>query len=374
MGVRRRILLPIVVALLGSGSIVALQQRASQSRQAELQLSVVKIDVAALQTAPYKASRATGGSPALAARLLRTGEARIVSTLDVLRRSNPPTALIRSQAAVTANYTTLNRIFRVGVSPTGYGSETDRLSGVAARDQSTAAALLDAAGRAYGHRARLADDEAAGGGIAALLLLLAAFGLLSRQNQRLLDASRHDALVDALTGLRNRRAFETDLAVSYAVARRERPLLLGLFDLDGFKLYNDTFGHPAGDALLARLGERLRLNLPVGATAYRIGGDEFCLLAHIAPAGADELVTKTTALMTETDATFTVSCSFGSALIPAEANSAEEALRLADRRMYVQKSITVPTGRHLTGDLAGVPGGRSIGLQSRLYRQPRSRS
>ena len=52
-----------------------------------------------------------------------------------------------------------------------------------------------------------------------------------------------------------------------------------LFDLDGFKLYNDTFGHPAGDALLSRLGHRLRdaIGADVGP-AYRIGGDEFCVL------------------------------------------------------------------------------------------------
>jgi diguanylate cyclase (GGDEF)-like protein len=329
--------MPVIVAVLGSVSIVLLQQRASDSRRAELQLSAIKIDVAALQTAPYKASRATGGSPALAARLLRTGEAQIVSSLETLRLSNPPAALIRSQAAVTANYTTLNRIYQLGVSPRGFGRETDRLSNVAAEEQATATGLLDEAGLAYGRRAGLADDEAAGGGVAALLLLLLAFGLLSRQNQRLLEASRREALVDPLTALRNRRALANDLAASFPLAHAQRPLLLGLFDLNGFKQYNDTFGHQAGDALLLRLSERLQLNLPIGATAYRMGGDEFCVLAQVGADGADALLRQAAALMTETDAAFTVSCSFGSALMPTEANSTEEALRLADRRMCAHK-------------------------------------
>ena len=54
--------------------------------------------------------------------------------------------------------------------------------------------------------------------------------------------------------------------------------MLVLFDLDGFKGYNDTFGHPAGDALLARLGGRLGRRVAGARPAYRLGGDEFCVL------------------------------------------------------------------------------------------------
>ena len=49
-----------------------------------------------------------------------------------------------------------------------------------------------------------------------------------------------------------------------------------LFDLDGFKSYNDTFGHPAGDALLAHLGTKLAASVAPYGEAYRLGGDEFC--------------------------------------------------------------------------------------------------
>ena len=51
-----------------------------------------------------------------------------------------------------------------------------------------------------------------------------------------------------------------------------------MFDLDGFKAYNDTFGHPAGDALLARCGRRLAAAVDRHGSAYRIGGDEFCVI------------------------------------------------------------------------------------------------
>ena len=65
-----------------------------------------------------------------------------------------------------------------------------------------------------------------------------------------------------------------------------RSILL-LFDLDGFKRYNDTYGHPAGDALLARLGGKLAAAVVGVGAAYRLGGDEFCVLAAV-PAGGGE--------------------------------------------------------------------------------------
>ena len=116
---------------------------------------------------------------------------------------------------------------------------------------------------------------------ATLLLALARLVLVFRDNGALLARARQDAVTDALTGLGNRRAL-----VATSTRRRARgpetgPSLLAIFDLDGFKPYNDTFGHPAGDALLARLGES-SLAAAVGhGRAYRLGGDEFCVLAPL---------------------------------------------------------------------------------------------
>src|SRR5664279_3002703 len=98
------------------------------------------------------------------------------------------------------------------------------------------------------------------------------------QNQRMLRASREHALVDSLTNLRNRRALISDLEAALTEAEYGQPVVLGLFDLDGFKSYNDSFGHLAGDDLLRRLSARLAIAVQGRGTAYRLGGDEFCVL------------------------------------------------------------------------------------------------
>ena len=78
----------------------------------------------------------------------------------------------------------------------------------------------------------------------------------SSENRGLLVASRAEARTDPLTGLGNRRQLIEDL--SRREPRGRSPVLFALFDLDGFKAYNDSFGHPAGDALLAEIGREPR--------------------------------------------------------------------------------------------------------------------
>jgi diguanylate cyclase (GGDEF)-like protein/PAS domain S-box-containing protein len=146
----------------------------------------------------------------------------------------------------------------------------------------------------------------------------------------------YQALHDPLTGLGNRRSLVADLEAGLAASTSRRPLLLALFDLDGFKTYNDTFGHPAGDALLTRLARRLEDVLGDAATAYRVGGDEFCVLSAAEdPHGLPRLAADALA---EQGEGFTVTASYGSVLLPVEATTATEALREADRRMYARKS------------------------------------
>ena len=347
------------------GAITILQQRASNNRSAQLRLSTMKLELASLQMAPFKANAATGGSPALAAALLQTGKGRIAETLRDLKRDNPPDALRAMQTPLEANYATLDRIYEIGVASIGYGREADRLAGVSAREQASAVALLDEAGQAYGHRAARAESRATLGAATAIALLLCAFGFLHRQNSLLLTASQKEALSDALTGLRNRRALVSDLADGTSRAGVDRPLLLALFDLDGFKQYNDTFGHPAGDALLARLGQRLQTTLGGVATAYRMGGDEFCLLATIDPGMASEILGRAVTALSESGDTFNVTCTQGSALVPTEASSPDEALRLADQRMYAQKPHRASTNREANEALLKTHSERSGALDAR---------
>ena len=175
----------------------------------------------------------------------------------------------------------------------------------------------------------------------ALVAVLVRLALTFDQNLRMLRASRHEAMTDGLTGLRNRRALIADL--HHACTHERAPMVLGLFDLDGFKLYNDAFGHPAGDALLARLGAALERAVDGKGRAYRFGGDEFCILVRAGDGDAAELVARAAASLTERGEAFAVGCSYGSALLPDEAGTAAEALRVADQRMYAEKQGCRPS-------------------------------
>jgi diguanylate cyclase (GGDEF)-like protein len=112
-------------------------------------------------------------------------------------------------------------------------------------------------------------------------------------------------------------------------------LLLAMFDLDGFKQYNDSYGHAAGDALLQRLG--VRLAAVARPPAYRMGGDEFCVLSRVSVADAEGLLAAAAAALTESGDGWRVGCSCGAVWVPSEAASDGDAFRLADQRMYANK-------------------------------------
>jgi two-component system, cell cycle response regulator len=171
-----------------------------------------------------------------------------------------------------------------------------------------------------------------------LLLVIGRLAISLRRTNESLRSSEREAQTDELTGLANRRALMADLAAAVArPATDGKAWLLAMFDLDGFKLYNDTFGHPTGDALLTRLGTRLaHFAMPQG-TAYRLGGDEFCLLVECDPAEVDALIAGAGAALREHGEGFVISASQGSVLVPSEASTVKEALQLADRRMYADK-------------------------------------
>ncbi len=95
------------------------------------------------------------------------------------------------------------------------------------------------------------------------------------------EQARRDALVDALTGLANRRAFDRKMAALIAGlevdAAAPRPCLL-IGDIDNFKRINDRYGHQFGDQVLRGLAEVIRTLTPTSALAARVGGEEFALL------------------------------------------------------------------------------------------------
>lgn len=181
----------------------------------------------------------------------------------------------------------------------------------------------------------------AGGGLAlaTLLVVMARCALTVRENAALLRTTHAQAMTDALTGLRNRRRLLDDLdelLASGAAASR----LLMLFDLNGFKGYNDTFGHLAGDALLRRLGLRLQAATGAVGHAYRLGGDEFCVLARLDERYAQTIQESASAALAEQGDGFAIDASHGAVTLPAEARDASAALGLADERMYACKRVS----------------------------------
>jgi two-component system cell cycle response regulator len=168
---------------------------------------------------------------------------------------------------------------------------------------------------------------------ATMTVVIVRLTMSDRENHKLLEEVR----TDSLTGLGNRGRMEVELAETCEWASREQPAMLYLFDLNGFKRYNDTFGHPAGDRLLNRLGEALKVTIGDDGSAYRIGGDEFCLLLTCAEGRFHAVSRAATEALTANDRGVEVSSSWGAAKIPAEAGDPSAALQLADVRMYAQK-------------------------------------
>jgi diguanylate cyclase (GGDEF)-like protein len=150
-------------------------------------------------------------------------------------------------------------------------------------------------------------------------------------------ALREQAISDPLTGLGNRRKMAEHLGEWFATADERSPLLLMLFDLDGFKSYNDTFGHPAGDALLAHLGMKLAASVATYGEAYRLGGDEFCAVVTVEEDRLEEVMAGASLALSESGEEFSITASHGVVLLPHEAATLEQALQLADERMYSHK-------------------------------------
>jgi two-component system cell cycle response regulator len=170
-----------------------------------------------------------------------------------------------------------------------------------------------------------------------LLAVVARTAMTFGENLRMLETSRREATTDLLTGLGNRRRLMADLAAALDGITRSEPRALIMFDLDGFKRYNDSFGHPAGDSLLARLGGSLeRAVNPVGR-AYRLGGDEFCALIAGAGEEVEAIVSQASCALEAGGKGFHVSASHGVVRLPAETVDADMAMQIADQRLYTSK-------------------------------------
>jgi two-component system, cell cycle response regulator len=172
---------------------------------------------------------------------------------------------------------------------------------------------------------------------ATVLAVCARLMVTVRENLTMLAGSRSLASTDPLTGLSNRRQLMEDLDLACRLAGPSRSWRLVIYDLNGFKRYNDTFGHPAGDALLERLAGKLRASVAAHGTAYRMGGDEFCVLLDGTDAGAPALERRSVQALSEHGPGFAIGAAHGGVSIPREAREPSQALALADQRLYQRK-------------------------------------
>lgn len=123
------------------------------------------------------------------------------------------------------------------------------------------------------------DRVAAITAIIIFLLIITRMAGLMRRTQRQADALERLATTDPLTGLLNRRSSEQQLRREMARAERTKaPLHLAYLDLDHFKRYNDTYGHPGGDALLKALADAWSQDMRPTDVLARIGGEEFVVV------------------------------------------------------------------------------------------------
>jgi diguanylate cyclase (GGDEF)-like protein/putative nucleotidyltransferase with HDIG domain len=153
-----------------------------------------------------------------------------------------------------------------------------------------------------------------------------------------LETARHEATVDKLTGLANRRAFELTCA-----SLEGQHVSVVLIDVNAFKAVNDNFGHKAGDAALIRIAAHVRAAFRDAQLTCRLGGDEFIVLSSADKCRLRMQVRNFRRMVVWDPAhepyrrmMFGVSC--GLATIPADGGNIEQAMHRADERMYAVKS------------------------------------
>ena len=161
---------------------------------------------------------------------------------------------------------------------------------------------------------------------------------------RIVETRTEEAHVDPLTGLYNRRALDKMLSCLIAASR---PFALVLCDIDGFKWYNDTFGHLAGDRVLQAAARMLTNLVSPRGQAFRWGGDEFVL---ILPGGdrtaADSAGKKMGGLIaTEFQR---LGLSFGVSVFPDDGSTPEELFGAGDRMLYSAKDLAAHSGNPAT--------------------------
>ena len=189
--------------------------------------------------------------------------------------------------------------------------------------------------------------------IAATILILFFYWFVGRIGERMAYNElqlQKMATQDGLTGLYNRRKFNLMLEDSVALhTRYGRPVSLLMIDIDHFKQVNDTYGHPAGDAVLVELGKRLTRQARTIDSVFRYGGEEFTVLTPETDSTGTLIFAQRLCKMIASEqwdlgngTQISLTVSIGIASCPDDANTSQALLAAADKALYAAKE----TGRN----------------------------
>jgi two-component system, cell cycle response regulator len=180
--------------------------------------------------------------------------------------------------------------------------------------------------------------------LVALMLLMGRLVIAARRTEHLALENARLARTDPLTGAENRRVLDEELERALSLAERSgRPVAVVAIDLDRFKAVNDHLGHAAGDRLLIVAAEAMRSCLRASDRLYRVGGDEFLVLAPDSGAGdalmlAERLVEAIAEVGEQWATGLDLGASAGVAAYPEDAPGTAPLLQSADRALYAAKA------------------------------------
>jgi diguanylate cyclase (GGDEF)-like protein len=174
-----------------------------------------------------------------------------------------------------------------------------------------------------------------------LTKLFAGQASIALQNARTHGEVQNRAEHDALTGLRNHGAFQRELGEAVEIGGGGKPFAVLMMDLDAFKAFNDSQGHPAGDELLAGIAQTMSATIRDGDRIYRYGGDEFSALLpatdRVAAHDVAERLRRAVAALTESQEGPAVTISIGVACFPDDGRAKGALVTVADQAMYLAK-------------------------------------
>lgn len=178
--------------------------------------------------------------------------------------------------------------------------------------------------------------------IGTILLLFAGRNyIMNKKNTSLIKEYRHLAYYDSLTGIYNRTSFKINIDKAVAFCNKEnKELALILFDIDRFKVINDTLGHHVGDEVLMETAYRLKRQLPY--RIYRLGGDEFVIIAD--NAGEERAIETALEIKQAFNKPYSIAgqhisitTSIGISCFPSASQDSDSLLKSADAAMYAAK-------------------------------------